>query len=166
VSAELQIALASGDAASQLLLLGGPLELEARGSLGDHAFSLAHELGRASGGVLVAWCDELPIGLLSFLRVADELHLLSVVVVQAHKSAGVGTRLVTAAQSLGRDDGASVFLLEVRRSNLAARRLYERLGFFCFNVRKAYYPDGEDALELVLELQPGQAERFLPAVTP
>jgi [ribosomal protein S18]-alanine N-acetyltransferase len=166
VSEGLQITLASGDAASQLLRLGAALEQEARAALGDHAFSLAHELGRPSGGVLVAWLAAVPIGLLSFLRVADELHLLSVVVTEAHLRSGVGLRLVTAAQELGRADGAAVFLLEVRRSNLAARRLYERLGFFCFNVRKAYYPDGEDALELVVELEPGQADRFLPAVTP
>jgi hypothetical protein len=68
VSEGLQITLASGDAASQLLRLGAALEQEARGALGDHAFSLAHELGRPSGGVLVAWLADVPIGLLSFLR--------------------------------------------------------------------------------------------------
>jgi [ribosomal protein S18]-alanine N-acetyltransferase len=40
-------------------------------------------------------------------------------------------------------------LLEVRASNAAAIALYEALGFERFNVRKRYYDDGEDGVEMV-----------------
>jgi ribosomal-protein-alanine N-acetyltransferase len=44
-------------------------------------------------------------------------------------------------------------LLEVRRSNLAAQKLYESIGFVTTTIRKGYYSDnGEDALAMSLEL--------------
>ncbi|HPB94278.1 MAG TPA: hypothetical protein PKW66_00100, partial [Polyangiaceae bacterium] len=45
-------------------------------------------------------------------------------------------------------------LLEVRRSNLAALRLYRSFGFFLRGLRKEYYGDGEDAVEMGLVLDP------------
>lgn len=44
--------------------------------------------------------------------------------------------------------------LEVRRGNHPAVRLYETLGFGVSRTRRGYYADGEDALEMVLELGP------------
>jgi ribosomal protein S18 acetylase RimI-like enzyme len=41
-------------------------------------------------------------------------------------------------------------LLEVRRSNGPAIALYRALGFFAMGVRARYYPDDEDAVEMVL----------------
>jgi ribosomal protein S18 acetylase RimI-like enzyme len=41
-------------------------------------------------------------------------------------------------------------LLEVRRSNAAAIALYRVFGFFAMGVRARYYPDDEDAVEMVL----------------
>ncbi|MBI2351619.1 MAG: GNAT family N-acetyltransferase, partial [Deltaproteobacteria bacterium] len=49
-------------------------------------------------------------------------------------------------------NGSSRVTLEVRRSNDAAQRLYDSLGFVERGVRKGYYSaDGEDALAMVLE---------------
>ena len=36
-------------------------------------------------------------------------------------------------------------ILEVRDTNIAARRLYERVGFKKISIRRGYY-DGEDAI--------------------
>jgi [ribosomal protein S18]-alanine N-acetyltransferase len=44
-------------------------------------------------------------------------------------------------------------LLEVRKSNLPAQKLYEAMGFSTTGIRKGYYSDnGEDALAMTLEL--------------
>jgi ribosomal-protein-alanine N-acetyltransferase len=44
-------------------------------------------------------------------------------------------------------------MLEVRRSNIQAQKLYESLGFVATGIRKGYYSDdGEDALAMTLEL--------------
>jgi ribosomal-protein-alanine N-acetyltransferase len=48
--------------------------------------------------------------------------------------------------------------LEVRKSNLAAQKLYESAGFVATGVRKGYYSDdGEDALTMALDLLPSAA---------
>ena len=46
-------------------------------------------------------------------------------------------------------------LLEVRRSNAPAIALYRALGFFAMGVRARYYPDDEDAVEMVLAFDSG-----------
>jgi ribosomal-protein-alanine N-acetyltransferase len=44
-------------------------------------------------------------------------------------------------------------MLEVRKSNLAAQKLYEAFGFSTTGVRKGYYSDdGEDALAMTMEI--------------
>lgn len=48
--------------------------------------------------------------------------------------------------------GAEALMLEVRASNDAARRLYERHGFAHIHTRRRYYPGGEDALIMRREL--------------
>jgi ribosomal-protein-alanine N-acetyltransferase len=51
-----------------------------------------------------------------------------------------------------RDHRSSRITLEVRKSNEAAQRLYQSLGFAARGVRKGYYSDdGEDALAMALE---------------
>lgn len=144
----------------------GALEREVRALLHDPDYDLARELARPCGVLAVALDEGRAIGTMSALRVTDELHVLSVAVLEAGQRRGVGRALVALAEELAREDGASVMLLEVRRDNAGARAFYEALGFFCFNVRRRYYADGEDALELVRGLAPGADARFLPAVDP
>jgi ribosomal-protein-alanine N-acetyltransferase len=44
-------------------------------------------------------------------------------------------------------------MLEVRKSNLIAQKLYQQVGFTTTGIRKGYYSDnGEDALAMTLEL--------------
>jgi ribosomal-protein-alanine N-acetyltransferase len=91
------------------------------------------------------------IGFALFLRCLDEAELLRVAVAPEMRRQGVGAALV--AEGLRRLDALGVrrCSLEVRPSNLAARGLYERLGFQPAGRRRAYYADGEDALVYALE---------------
>ena len=61
--------------------------------------------------------------------------------------------------SHGRSRSSRKVLLEVRASNTGAIALYGRLGFEQFNVRRGYYADNEDAVEmsLVLKTEAGSA---------
>lgn len=44
--------------------------------------------------------------------------------------------------------------LEVRRSNMGAIRLYEKLGFRSVGIRRGYYSDtGEDAIVMMLNIK-------------
>ena len=89
------------------------------------------------------------VGFCSFWRVLDELHINNLAVTPAARGAGAGTALLHAVLREGARMGARRATLEVRRSNDAARRLYERLGFTVAGVRRAYYTTPvEDALVL------------------
>ena len=89
------------------------------------------------------------VGFCSFWRVLDELHINNLAVTPASRGAGAGTALLQAVLRDGGRMGARRATLEVRRSNDAARRLYERLGFTVAGVRRAYYTSPvEDALVL------------------
>jgi ribosomal-protein-alanine N-acetyltransferase len=93
---------------------------------------------------LVALCDGRVAGFSVARRVAeDESELLNLAVDPAFRRRGVGRRLVAALAS----GHPGVLWLEVRESNLDARKLYKSLGFLEAGYRPAYYPDsGEGAI--------------------
>lgn len=81
--------------------------------------------------------------------VHDELHINTIAVDARFRRQGVASVLMSRIMADSARSGATRTFLEVRRSNVAAQRLYERLGFSVLAVRKHYYvkPD-EDALVL------------------
>ena len=67
----------------------------------------------------------------------------------AFRRRGVGRRLLLQGLEEAKRRGAKLASLEVRPSNLAARRLYASAGFTTLGTRPGYYqPEGEDALLL------------------
>jgi ribosomal-protein-alanine N-acetyltransferase len=89
------------------------------------------------------------VGYCSFWRVLDELHINNLGVLPSRRRSGVATALLTFVLRRGVALGATRATLEVRRSNEAARLLYERFGFTVSGVRHAYYTKPvEDALVL------------------
>jgi ribosomal-protein-alanine N-acetyltransferase len=93
--------------------------------------------------------EERPVGFCSFWRVLDELHINNIAVLPTFRRLGVATTLLTHTLAQGTALGARRATLEVRRSNDAARLLYERFGFAIAGVRPAYYTKPvEDALVL------------------
>jgi ribosomal-protein-alanine N-acetyltransferase len=77
----------------------------------------------------------------------DEAHITTFAVHPAWRRRKIGERLLLAFLDLARDRHAREATLEVRLSNLAARRLYEKYGFRPVGLRPRYYSDNnEDAL--------------------
>jgi ribosomal-protein-alanine N-acetyltransferase len=70
---------------------------------------------------------------------ADEGEILNLGVAPAHRGRGVGRALVEQMLAALRSHGARVVYLEVRESNVVARRLYESLGFAEVARRARYY---------------------------
>lgn len=91
-----------------------------------------------------------PIGFLSARDVYDGIELLNIAVLPSARMRGTGTALIHALlDTRGATSDQPVFL-EVRESNNAARRLYDRFGFVVLSKRAGYYPDtGEAALLMV-----------------
>jgi [ribosomal protein S18]-alanine N-acetyltransferase len=101
-------------------------------------------LARAADGTVVGFC--------SFWLVLDELHINNLAVIPDMRRAGVATQLLSHVLKEGAVAGARRATLEVRRSNEAARLLYERFGFEVASVRQNYYSKPEeDALVLSRE---------------
>ena len=83
----------------------------------------------------------------------DEWEIENVVVADGDRRLGIGTRLVQELLLRVLAAGATSVLLEVRESNTAARRLYEKLGFSEQGRRSNYYRDPpEDALLLQISI--------------
>ncbi len=89
------------------------------------------------------------IGFCSWWLVLDEVHVNNFAVLPEHRRAGVASRLLERVLADGAARGANRATLEVRRSNEAALRLYEKFGFAVTAVRRNYYSHPEeDALIL------------------
>jgi ribosomal-protein-alanine N-acetyltransferase len=87
---------------------------------------------------------------------AGEAHILNVCVRDEYRTVGFGRRLLEHLLERAAAAGVSEAFLEVRPSNLAAIRLYQKLGFEQIGIRRGYYqaPDGrEDAIVLKLGLR-------------
>ena len=81
--------------------------------------------------------------------VFDEVHINNVAIRPTYRGLGMGTALLRHVLAEGRRLGARRATLEVRASNIGARRLYERLGFYVAGTRRNYYTNPvEDALIL------------------
>lgn len=90
-----------------------------------------------------AWilnCDGARAGYAVVLHVLDESHLLDIGIVPAMQHGGLGGDFLAWLAAGARARGSTSFFLEVRSSNAAALRLYERCGFAEIGRRRGYYP--------------------------
>jgi [ribosomal protein S18]-alanine N-acetyltransferase len=83
----------------------------------------------------------------------SEAELESIVVAEAWRGKGIGTALLAELAARAKASDAIRLGLEVRASNAAAIRLYERAGFVEGGRRRGYYrgPD-EDAILMIYDL--------------
>ncbi len=75
-------------------------------------------------------------GYIGMYLVLGEGEITDLAVFPAFRRRGIGEALLAA---LARTDGLERLLLDVRESNLPARRLYEKCGFTVDGVRKRFY---------------------------
>jgi [ribosomal protein S18]-alanine N-acetyltransferase len=83
-------------------------------------------------------------GFLVGRAVGDEWEIENIVVAEPARRRGLGTRLLREFLDLARSQCAQAIFLEVRESNLAARRLYEKWAFVETARRKRYYHEPEE----------------------
>jgi ribosomal-protein-alanine N-acetyltransferase len=110
----------------------------------------AGELAKTSSiclGAFDADAGEVLVAYLIISRYADAWHVMNVAVRDDYRGHGIATQLLNRLFELTEGDDRRGYTLEVRVSNTAAIRLYERLGFVARGVRRGYYTDNrEDAL--------------------
>jgi ribosomal-protein-alanine N-acetyltransferase len=103
------------------------------------------------------------VGYLVCMRVLDECHLLNFTISPARQRRGAGQFMLDQLFKKLFAEKVAVVMLEVRPSNPAAIRLYERNGFQRVGLRKDYYPTSrgeavrEDAVLMNRSLLSGSA---------
>jgi ribosomal-protein-alanine N-acetyltransferase len=108
----------------------------------------AGELAKPSSLSLAAVGEDgVLLGYLVLSRYVDAWHVMNVAVAPARRRQGIASALLERLFEVTRDDSRRGYTLEVRVSNIAAIRLYERFGFRSRGIRRGYYVDNrEDAL--------------------
>jgi ribosomal-protein-alanine N-acetyltransferase len=92
-------------------------------------------------------------GYICVKQISDEGHILNLAVHPDFRRHGIATVLVGEVLDELREKGCKYLYLEVRVSNLAARKFYERFGFKVVGVRRKYYTSPEeDAVVMMLVL--------------
>jgi len=100
--------------------------------------------GIAVDGSLVGYCAAWVL--------PGELHINNLAILPSWRRQGLARRLIAHVLDEADRLGCQRATLEVRRSNHAARQLYEHLGFTVHGVRRDYYAEPvEDALILWLD---------------
>lgn len=105
-------------------------------------------LWETDGGVILAAGEgDALLGYVWARFVLDEGEIGNIAVAPERRRCGVGAALLKALFAESERRGAAVLRLEVRGSNLAAQRLYEKNGFETVGKRKNYYEKpAEDAI--------------------
>ena len=75
----------------------------------------------------------------------EELHLLNITIHPDFRRHLIASRALSAIEEIGNTHHYLKMLLEVRRSNESAIKMYEKFGFVLIGVRKDYYPMSQDS---------------------
>lgn len=87
------------------------------------------------------------IGYIIYWHIRNEVQISNIAISPEYRQLGVGERVLRKILLEMRHKEAEFVFLEVRPSNLSARRLYEKLGFSILGLRKGYYRNpSEDAI--------------------
>ena len=101
---------------------------------------------------VVARAGDEVVGFAGLWVMVDEAHITTFAVDPRWRRRGVGQWLLVRLFELADARRAREATLEVRLSNMPARRLYEKYGFRPVGIRPRYYSDnGEDALIMTTE---------------
>ena len=107
---------------------------------------------RSTRSYIVARHEGEVVGYAGMMFTGLEAHITNIAVDPAFHGRKVGSRLLFYIVTEAIARGAQVLSLEVRVSNHAAQRMYEKFGFKTMNVRKGYYIEtNEDAFVMVVE---------------
>jgi ribosomal-protein-alanine N-acetyltransferase len=117
----------------------------------EHAYRQELEQNKLAHYLVARYGDRI-VGFAGTWLLVDEAHVTTFATRASWRRQGIGERLLIALLDMARARGANEATLEVRPTNMAARRLYEKFGFKVVGVRPRYYTDNnEDALIMTTE---------------
>jgi ribosomal-protein-alanine acetyltransferase len=126
----------------------GLMTLEKRAATAAHWSAQQYEAAVSSEApsrvILIVEEEADVLGFIVGRALGEEWEIENIAVAGSARRRGLGTRLLGEFLDLARERGADTVFLEVRESNLAARRLYEKLAFVESGRRKLYYREPEE----------------------
>lgn len=102
--------------------------------------------------IFVAMLENELVGFIVAENDIDEINISHVVVDKAYRNHGIGSKLIEFVEQYAKNIQINVVSLEVSVNNFTAKTLYEKLGYTSRRVRKNYYKDGSDAIEMCKNL--------------
>lgn len=120
----------------------------------DRELGFSASLHRPPGGIS---------GYICLWNIADEVQILNLAVHRSYRKQGIGRTLLLYGLKAGCERNARLAVLEVRKSNIAARMLYQSVGFRPVGERPDYYGvHKEPAVLMELEMDDRWKSCWLP----
>ncbi len=111
------------------------------------------ELKREAAHYFVLEAEGKVAGYMGYWEAPEEAHIINLAIGSSYRNKGLGREMMDHCMEFARQRGAKLATLEVRQSNNAAQRLYEKCDFRIVAIRKKYYSDNqEDAVVMVKDL--------------
>ena len=85
-------------------------------------------------------------------QITDEVNIDSIAVKNEYRNLGYATKLIEKVEEFAKDLNVENVGLEVSDKNITAYLLYKKMGFVERRVRKKYYKDGTNAIEMIKQL--------------
>ena len=139
---QMQIRRATREDISAIMAVEKYAGTAAHWSRAQYETAVSSEAPRRS--VLIVEEESAVQGFIAGRAVGEEWEIENLAVREPARRRGLGARLLAEFLDLVRGQGAEAVFLEVRESNLAARRLYEQSAFGESGRRKGYYREPEE----------------------
>ena len=112
--------------------------------------ALEYEIHYEDSRFEVAILDNHIVGFSILRQISVDAEIINIAVSKSHRRRGIADKLINSILSYASDNALESIYLEVRQSNEAAIKLYEKHGFMSLGTRKDYYTDPlEDAITMV-----------------
>lgn len=111
------------------------------------------ELKRERARYFVGEMDGQVTGYMGYWEAPEEAHIINLAIAPRFRQKGLGFQMMEYCLRFAYNKGARLATLEVRESNEAALKLYEKMNFRVVAIRKKYYSDNqENAVVMIREL--------------
>ena len=104
--------------------------------------------GKTENRIWIYELNKIIIGFIIDLRYANEVNILNIAIGKPFQNKGHGLKMVYNYLKI-LPQKCTVFL-EVKKNNYKALKIYSKLNFKKLYIRKAYYNDGADAVNMSL----------------
>jgi ribosomal-protein-alanine N-acetyltransferase len=112
------------------------------------------ELKRDIARYFVGEIDNQIVGYMGYWEAPQEAHIINLAIGPDFRQKGLGFEMMEYCLRFAYNKGARLATLEVRESNTAAQKLYEKMNFRTVAIRKKYYSDNqENAVVMIRELE-------------